>query len=97
MYGEDLQLCADARREGWSVLLASHEPSVHVKGVSSGRPRSELADREFHRAMIIYYNKNLSRGAVDRAMVRAGVSIRLRLSLWRGARQRRRAVAAPIR
>lgn len=59
MYGEDLQLCADARSAGLRVLMAEVSPSVHLKGVSSGRPRSRFANRAFHDAMLDYARKNL--------------------------------------
>jgi N-acetylglucosaminyl-diphospho-decaprenol L-rhamnosyltransferase len=59
MYGEDLQLCADARSTGRTVLMAEVTPSVHVKGVSSGRPRSRRSNRAFHDAMLTYARKNL--------------------------------------
>lgn len=59
MYGEDLQLCADAAAIGRRVMIAEVEPSVHVKGVSSGRPRSHQSNRAFHDAMFRYARKNL--------------------------------------
>lgn len=74
MYGEDLQLCADAAAAGRSVLMAEVPPSVHVKGVSSGRPRSRRSNRAFHDAMLRYAQKNLVRHPVALELLRAGVT-----------------------
>lgn len=80
MYGEDLQLCFDARRDGWSVLMAEIEPSVHIKGVSSGLPRDRLSDRHFHAAMYTYYSKNLRRGRLESWAVAGGIAARFAVS-----------------
>ena len=77
MYGEDLQLCKDARSEGWQVLMAEGEPSVHLKGVSSGRPRGKKSNIEFHRAMYTYYVKNLNKSPFGRVAVGAAIFTRL--------------------
>ncbi|TFC59916.1 glycosyltransferase [Cryobacterium sp. TMB1-7] len=77
MYGEDLQLCADARSEGWQVLMAEGAPSVHTKGVSSGRPRGKKSNIEFHRAMYTYYVKNLNKSRVGKVGVGAAILTRL--------------------
>lgn len=80
MYGEDLQLCADAHAAGRSVLIAEVPPSVHVKGVSSGRPRSRRSNRAFHDAMLMYAKKNLVRSRVVMAFLAAGVEAHFLLS-----------------
>lgn len=74
MYGEDLQLCADAAAAGRQVLIAEVTPSVHVKGVSSGRPRSHRSNRAFHDAMLRYARKNLVRHPMALQLLRAGVT-----------------------
>ena len=74
MYGEDLQLCADAAAAGRPVLIAEVAPSVHVKGVSSGRPRSHRSNRAFHDAMLRYAQKNLVRNPVLVQGLRLGVA-----------------------
>lgn len=94
MYGEDLQLCADAAAEGRRVLIAEVAPSVHVKGVSSGRPRSHRSNRAFHDAMALYAAKNLVRGPVLRGVVRAGVEAHFVLSEVRALPARRRRARA---
>lgn len=81
MYGEDLQLCADAKREGWAVARVDAPSSLHVKGTSSGLPRSRRSNVAFHRAMYLYYRKNLDRGRMVRALVWCGVHLRLAANL----------------
>lgn len=80
MYGEDLQLCHDAREEGWHVAMIESGPSLHVKGVSSGWPRSKVSNRAFHEAMVIYFMKNLARGNLLDSVVRVGIRGRYALS-----------------
>lgn len=70
MYGEDLQLCRDASRASLEVLMVETEPSLHIKGASSGLPRSRRSDRAFHDALFLYYRKNLSRGSVEAILIR---------------------------
>jgi GT2 family glycosyltransferase len=80
MYGEDLQLCADAAAAGRSVLMAEVAPSIHVKGVSSGRPRSHRSNRAFHDAMLRYAQKNLVQHAVPLQLLRVGVAVHFLLT-----------------
>jgi N-acetylglucosaminyl-diphospho-decaprenol L-rhamnosyltransferase len=95
MYGEDLQLCADAAAAGRRVLIAEVAPSVHVKGVSSGRPRSRRSNRAFHDAMTAYAAKNLVSSPVLVAGVRLGVEAHFLLTEVRALPTRiRRARAA---
>lgn len=84
MYGEDLQLCADARTAGYCVAMAHIESSLHLKGTSSGWPRSRKSNIEFHRAMYIYYRKNLDLGLFMRLLVGMVVASRLTISLMVG-------------
>lgn len=77
MYGEDLQLCFDARAEGYGVYVVETAPSVHIKGVSSGWPRSWHSNRAFHDAMHLYYKKNLALSPLDAAIVRVAARVRL--------------------
>lgn len=91
MYGEDLQLCKDAAEEGYVVAMADCEPSIHIKGVSSGWPRSSKSNKAFYDALHIYYLKNFSRGPVDRFLSKLAVSALLASSevVGRTARARR--------
>lgn len=94
MYGEDLQLCKDAADEGFSVAMIDHAPSIHVKGVSSGWPRSSKSNRAFYDAMYIYFAKNFSIGPVDRALGRFAVTFLFIASEFMGRAERaRRALA----
>lgn len=94
MYGEDLQLCADARARGLAVLMAEVAPSVHVKGVSSGRPRSSRSNRAFHQAMTMYAAKNLVANPMLRTVVRVGVGMHFLFSEVRATPSRRRQARA---
>lgn len=92
MYGEDLQLCADAAAAGRRVLIAEVPPSVHVKGVSSGRPRSRRSNRAFHDAMYDYARKNLLSSSVLLAGLRLGVEAHFLLTELQALPSRRRGV-----
>ena len=80
MYGEDLQLCRDARTAGLSVMMANAEPSLHLKGLSSGRPRRLRSNWAFHQALFIYYRKNLSKVRSADPVVYGAVILRFLLS-----------------
>lgn len=99
MYGEDLQLCADARSSGYTVLMAEIAPSVHLKGVSSGRPRSHRSNRAFHAAMLLYARKNLVRSPVAVGLLAGAIAAHFAVSEVRALpararRMRRRPAAA---
>ena len=99
MYGEDLQLCADAAAAGRRVLIAEVEPSVHVKGVSSGRPRSRRSNRAFHDAMYRYAQKNLLSNPVLLQGLRVGVQAHYLLTEAKALpiRAHRRAASARLK
>jgi N-acetylglucosaminyl-diphospho-decaprenol L-rhamnosyltransferase len=80
MYGEDLQLCHDARRDGLKVVLPLLPASVHIKGASSGWPRSWTSNRAFHNAMYVYYKKNLSKSRAASRIVHTAIILRMLLS-----------------
>jgi GT2 family glycosyltransferase len=84
MYGEDLQLCQDARDENYKVLMIRHTPSLHEKGVSSGWPRSMKSNIAFHRAMFTYYQKNFTGTPLLTPIVYFAVQGRLTLSVVSG-------------
>jgi len=92
MYGEDLQLCLDAQRQRLSVLMIETVASTHIKGVSSGLPRSRQSDRAFHDALFTYYRKNLRRNRSEEAVVRLAIELRFhqsRLRSWAAGRRTR--------
>jgi N-acetylglucosaminyl-diphospho-decaprenol L-rhamnosyltransferase len=80
MYGEDLQLCHDCRSQGLEVVMAKLDPSWHLKGVSSGRPRKLRSDLAFHHAMWVYYKTNLARGRALDIVVVPAIAARFVLS-----------------
>ena len=80
MYGEDLQLCFDAKIEDLSVYFVEFVPSIHLKGISSGWPRSFKANRAFHNAMKVYYRKNLKGNPLITVFVFLSIDFRLFLS-----------------
>lgn len=84
MYGEDLQLCRDAIREGFATVMTAAQSSLHYKGVSSGWPRSWRSNKAFHDALFIYYKKNLSISPALDPLVWAAVQLRLLLSAGLG-------------
>ena len=89
MYGEDLQLCLDAATEGYTVGIVEARPSLHLKGASSGWPRSRASHRAFHDALYIYYSKNLRTSASQSYAVHAGVELRFWATLLGGNLVRR--------
>ncbi|WP_166788624.1 glycosyltransferase family 2 protein [Cryobacterium sp. HLT2-28] len=80
MYGEDLQMCRDAQALGMKVLMAQAAPSLHLKGLSSGRPRRLRSNWAFHEALFIYYRKNLNRNPAFLPLMYGGVLMRFVIS-----------------
>jgi GT2 family glycosyltransferase len=80
MYGEDLQLCCDAQQIGLKVLMARTDVSLHLKGLSSGRPRRLRSNWAFHNALFVYYRKNLNRFPIVLPIVHLGVLVRFAIS-----------------
>ncbi len=71
MYGEDLDWCLRFTRSNWDVLYWPGVSVLHEKGGSSGRARALAVNREFHRAMWLFYAKHV--GAEDGVAVRLGI------------------------
>lgn len=92
MYGEDLQLCLDAARSHQAVLMVETNTSTHVKGASSGLPRSRESDRAFHDALRTYYRKNLRRSRPEQVIVDAAIEVRFNYSRLRSTIARGRGV-----
>ena len=97
MYGEDLQICFDARAAGLKVLMVEGPSSLHLKGASSGRPRGKVSNIAFHRAMYIYYSKNLNVHPVGKLVVGGAIFGRLgfQLLLSRVSRALKRKATTP--
>ena len=85
MYGEDLDWCLRFTRAGWEVRYWPGTTVLHIKAGSSGRARSLPVNREFHRAMWVFYSKHggVTDPAPVRAVVRAGVAGTFALSAAR--------------
>ncbi len=56
MYGEDLDWAFRAKAAGWKVMYAPHVHIQHVKRAASRK--SARAQREFVRAMLLFYRKH---------------------------------------
>ncbi len=76
MYGEDLDWCLRFTQAGWDVLYWPGVCVLHEKGGSSGRARTLAVNREFHRAMWLFYAKHdaAENGVAVRAAVRTGIA-----------------------
>lgn len=58
MYGEDIDWCYQIKQAGWQITYFPKTTIIHLKGASNKRKSSKIL-YEFHRAMIIFYKKNL--------------------------------------
>lgn len=57
MYGEDIDWCFRIQKAGYEILYYPVEKIIHYKGSSSKKKRAKTT-YEFHRAMILFYNKH---------------------------------------
>lgn len=57
MYGEDIDWCFRIKKAGYEILYYPVEKIIHYKGSSSKKKRAKTT-YEFHRAMILFYNKH---------------------------------------
>lgn len=60
MYGEDIDWCYRAKLAGWKVLYVGECGVLHHKGASA-RKESFRMNYHFHRAMLLFHRKHLSR------------------------------------
>lgn len=76
LFGEELDWCLRAKRAGWQVWYAPVGRVVHFKGGST-RKGGLRAQREFARAMWLFYRKHLARryGPVSTAVVWLGIAL----------------------
>ena len=56
MYGEDLDWAFRIKQAGWKVMYNPRVTVTHVKRAASRQ--SKRAQREFYRAMLIFYRKH---------------------------------------
>ena len=82
MYGEDLDWCKRFTDAGWDVSYWPGATVLHVKAGSSGRARSWAVNREFHRAMWLFYDKHDGADAspVVRCAVGGAIAAKLAVS-----------------
>lgn len=83
MYGEDIDWCFRIKEAGWKIIYYSDAEIIHLKGGSSKKKRLKTI-YEFHRAMILFYNKHYRRsyGFLISLMVYMGVSVKFILTLF---------------
>lgn len=82
MYGEDIDWCFRIKQAGWKVVYYPEEKIIHYKG-SSSRKKPYMTLYEFHRAMILFYNKHYKSkyNFIVTILVYLGVYIKFILSL----------------
>lgn len=56
MYGEDIDWCYRIKEAGWQIYYYPEAKIIHYKGASSKKQKYKMI-YEFHRAMILFYNK----------------------------------------
>ncbi len=88
MYGEDLDWCYRIKEAGYKIIYYPKAYIVHHKGASSKKKRVKTI-YEFHRAMILFYNKHYRKkyNIMVTLAVYFGVGVRMImtyiLNLWR--------------
>lgn len=82
MYGEDLDWCYRIKEKGYKVFYYPKVSIIHYKGASSRKKRWKTL-YEFHRAMIIFYNKHYrdKYNSLISLIVYIGIFLRLILAL----------------
>lgn len=83
MYGEDLDWCFRIKEAGWKVVYYPKAKIIHYKGGSS-KKKGFKTIYEFHRAMLLFYNKHyISRyNILVTSSVYLGICSKLVLSLF---------------
>lgn len=57
MYGEDIDWCYRIKKAGWEIYYYPEARIIHYKGASSKKKKYRMI-YEFHRAMVIFYQKH---------------------------------------
>lgn len=83
MYGEDIDWCFRIKKDGYEVLYYPEEKIIHYKGSSSKKKKAKTT-YEFHRAMILFYNKHYKEeyNALVATLVHMGVFARMSLAMF---------------
>ncbi len=58
MYGEDLDWCYRIKNAGYRIVYYPKASTIHLKGGSNGKKKRTKTIYEFHRAMLLFYNKH---------------------------------------
>lgn len=95
LYMEDLDWCYRFWQAGWPVLYWPEVSITHIKAGSSGRYRSSVANRAFHRGMWLFYKKHYAarKSPLTSALVYCGIHLKLWISLSNARLHRRLALA----
>lgn len=83
MYGEDIDWCYRIKEAGYKVVYYPKVITIHYKGQSSKKKRIKTI-YEFHRAMILFYNKHYRKkyNFIVTFLVYIGISLKLVLTLF---------------
>lgn len=83
MYGEDIDWCFRIKEAGWKILYYPKAKIIHYKGASSKKKRFKTL-YEFHRAMILFYDKHYKAkyNIFVTILVYLGIYTKLTLSLF---------------
>lgn len=83
MYGEDIDWCYRIKEAGYKVIYYPKVKTIHYKGQSSKKKRLKTI-YEFHRAMILFYNKHYIKkyNFIVTFLVYVGVGLKLMLTLF---------------
>ena len=82
MYGEDIDWCYRIKKAGYKIVYYPMAKIIHYKG-SSAKKKRFMTVYEFHRAMLIFYNKHY-KGEYNvfvSLLVYIGISLRLVLAV----------------
>ncbi len=90
MYGEDIDWCFRIKESGFKVVYYPRAKIIHYKGASSKKKRLKTI-YEFHRAMILFYNKHYLHkyNFFVTFLVYIGISLKLILTLFRNLFRKR--------
>lgn len=82
MYGEDIDWCYRIKKAGWQIKYYPFTSILHLKGASSRKKPFKII-YEFHRAMLLFYNKHYKNKypVWVTAMVYTGITLKLSLSI----------------
>lgn len=82
MYGEDIDWCYRIKEAGFRLVYYPEVKILHYKGESS-KKRRFMTIYEFHRAMVLFYNKHYKNkyNLLVRCLVYTGIGVKLCLTL----------------